>query len=159
MQEDETNKIMPKLAGEQYVQYHEIRRQINGFSWQIPSIAAIVIVLMLGFDPEKTAYWIKYPLTPAIGLIVIAMFMFVMLVNLIRNIAFLRNFEIILAQFENDYGEKVFAYAKDLDRNFRYWQRLRSSTVLGIFLVIMIVITFLGSCYFWIRCIMLMLGK
>ena len=136
---------------EQYIQYHEIRRQLNGFSWQIPSVAAVVLVLFLGLEPDKAAQWLSRPLLPALGLLAVGLFMAVMRINLVRNVAFLRNLERICSQMEREYGVEFHAYAKEFDRSLPAWRRVRSSTCLAAFLLIAMVGTLAGSAYFWVR--------
>lgn len=139
-----------EFVREQYIQYHETRRQLNGFSWQIPSVAAVVLVLFLGLDPDKASQWLTKPLMPALGLLAVGLFMAVMLVNHVRNIAFLRNFEKILSDLEMEYGVVLPAYAKSLSKKFRWWQRLKSSTCLALYLLIAMLGTLSASFYFGI---------
>ena len=142
---------------EQYTQYHEIRRQLNGFSWQIPSIAAVIIVLLLGLEPEKARQWLIYPIFPAIGLLFISMFVFVILVNHIRNITILRNFEVVLKELEETYGVAKSVYAAQISKNIslKWWQKGKSSVFLGYFLVCLMTTTFTGCLYLFYKAITL----
>ena len=140
---------------EQYSQYHEIRRQLNSFSWQIPSIAVLAIFFFLDIDPDSLNRWYNAPLIPAIGFLVVGMFLIVLLVFHIRNIAILRNFESVLAKMEIDYGAQLSVYAFQLGKQLKWWQRLKSSSLLGSFVFLLILIAFSGSVFFWIRLVRL----
>lgn len=134
---------------EQYAQYHQTRRQLNGFSWQLPSIAVLAILLFTGLDEAKLKLWSSNPEIPAIGFIAIAIFLFVLLVFHIRNITILRNFEKILSKMEVDYGTSIDVYADQLDSKIHWCQKIRSSKLLGLFIALLIVFSIIMSFYFW----------
>ena len=146
------NQPRTEFIKEQYIQYHEMRRQLNSFSWQIPSVAVVVIVLLLGIEPEKVvAKWATYPIIPAVGFLAAGLFICVMLVNLIRNTTILRNFEDLLIRMEREHGVELSAYAQQIDPLIPRWRRIRSSSLLMVFLACAAVAALAVSIRFWFR--------
>ena len=136
---------------EQYAQYHQTRRQLNGFSWQLPSIAVLAILFFPSFDEQKLKVWFSNPEIPAIGFLFLSMFLFVLLIFHIRNITILRNFEKILSEFEKEYGIPASAYANELEYNLKFWQKIRSSTLLGFFIGVLSCFSLVMSVYYFIK--------
>lgn len=136
---------------EQYAKYHQTRRQLNGFSWQLPSIAALAVLLFTGLDEKKLKLWSASPEIPATGFLVLSIFLSVLLVFHIRNITFLRNFERILTKMEQEYGVSIDVYAEQLDNTLPWWQRIRASVLLGLFIALLTIFSICMSIYFWVK--------
>ncbi len=133
---------------EQYAQYHQIRRQLNGFSWQIPSIAVFSTLLFTSLDEKKLELWTKNPEIPSIGFLILSIFLFVLLIFHIRNITILRNFENKLKIMENDFGISIDVYSKEIETTLHWWKKIKSSTLLGVFIAILTFFSFGMEFYF-----------
>ena len=143
-------KQRANFVREQYSQYHQIRRHVNTFSWQIPSIAILAIIFLVGLDKDRISFWIENPIYPAIGFLTISLFLIVLLVFHIRNIFFLRRFEKTLSEIEEKYGIKKLVYAHQLGRADTKWtERIKASTLLRYFLFILMTSSFIVSVYCW----------
>jgi len=128
------------LLKEQYVQYHEMLRQWNAFTWQIPSIFVAVLVLFFGLGPSNIADWQNTPLLPCLGSLFLSLFALVMLVFQRHNSIFLDNVQNILRKMEEDHGEMHDVYWMQIDPTKKWCQRIRSSFLLSCFLTICFVV-------------------
>lgn len=141
----------PKLPKEQYTQYHEMRRQYNAFSWQIPSaVAALIVLLFIASGPKKIDAWILRPLFPCVGFFMVSVFTLVMIINHGRNILFLRRIEDALIDMEQCHGRaySVYSHQMDTDLNISAYRKIKSSSWLGIFLLVVFVCSLLAFMFF-----------
>lgn len=119
---------------EQYAQYHQIRRQHNGFVLQVPSIVIVAVLLFLGLDPKNLDFWERYPLLAASSFFLLATFTTVMLVFHRRNKVFVENFERVLSGMEREFGKEYDVYSSHVDSTLTWYNRIRSSRAIEVFL-------------------------
>ncbi|MEE9555538.1 MAG: hypothetical protein V3W18_14725 [candidate division Zixibacteria bacterium] len=142
-----------ELMIEQYGRLHESRRQHMGFIWQIPSVVVGAVLLFIGLTPEEINIWNLHPYIPCLGSFVIMLFTFVMFIFHRRNVRFLKNFESVLSDIEQENGIYRPIYAGHADTKWRWFNRIRSSKCLEYFLLIIFLLSVFGFLiffYFWL---------
>lgn len=146
MNEDRKNIEFVK---EQYSQYYQMFRQHLVFSWQIPSFVIVALLFFLGLEYKNIQSWKRNPIFPAIGFLIIGLFLIVMFVHHRRNLFYANNYSKILAKMEEEWGFEVKVHHFQVEPLKKSWQRISSSLCLSIFLIILIVGSIITSiCYF-----------
>jgi hypothetical protein len=138
---------------EQYIQYHEIRRQLNAFSWQVPSLVILVMLYFFRVDAEKIEVWKSIPVISFLEFFILSLFILVMLVFHRRCLLHFRKHEENLAKMEKLYGISCKVYADQTDSSFKWFDRIRSSFLLTLFLVLLFLISISGCIFCFVKCL------
>lgn len=134
---------------EQYIQLNEHRRQVNSFSWQVPTIFFGALVLLLSLNSNSLKDWRDTPLLPAIGFLAITGFIIVMLSSHIRNQVVRAWLDDLIGRMESQHGKRPHDYGcSDEPPGRQPWELAHSSTVFTYFLIVLAVLTASASIYF-----------
>jgi len=143
-----------EFAKEQYVQYWEMKRMHLSFSWQIPALAIVAVLAIIGIDPEKIPKLGNIPLVSALIFLALGLFAITMFVHHCRNRLFASRYDKILAELEKRFGVEVKIHHFQLESDFRWWQRMSSSWALSTFLVLLSAGLLVASLYFFYKVIL-----
>lgn len=147
----EVDKNPSVFVIEQYKQLNEHRRQVNSFSWQVPTIAFAALLFALSLDSTTTDRWKNAPFIPAIGFSVICLFVVVLLLSHYRSKLTRQWLDELIGEMEKRHGYKPSQYGVPFGAGWNRLQRFSSSTALTIFLCLITLLTFSISIYFWVR--------
>lgn len=132
---------------EQYIQYFETYRQHITLSWQIPTLAIAVFVLVASFEPEKLVSPNKTSFMLPVSLLLLGLFMWLLAVHNIRNLLYIRYYAELLLKLENQYGVKLDALHIKMQPTFKWWQKISSGKFLSLFLFLFGIIAISLSIY------------
>lgn len=141
----------PDFVRVQYAQYWDMMRFHLSLSWQIPALAVVAVVALLGFDAEALTKWMDAPLVPAVALLLIGLFMVVMFVHHRRNLLFVRLYEETIAAIEKDYGVGSDLHHFQVQSDLNTWERLSSSSMLSALLLLLAAVSLGASIYFFVN--------
>lgn len=143
---------------EQYRHLNEHRRQVNSFSWQIPTIAFAALLFILNLSSLTIERWRNDPIAPALGFFIITFFMFVLRQSHNRHRLTRQWLDDLIAKMEERHGHRPNYYAVPdgpSELGLSWLQKRSSSKLLSRFISSVIVVTLLVDLYFWYRLIIL----
>lgn len=133
---------------EQFIQFNEHRRQVNSFSWQIPTVVFASLILILGLNADMFAKWNRTPYVPAIGFLLVSLFLVVIMSNHSRNRLTRQWLDNVIQEMERMHGNRPSQYGYKFGEGLSRVQSFSSSKVLSYFLWLLLLLNLGISLYY-----------
>jgi hypothetical protein len=139
---------------EQFIQFNEHRRQINSFSWEIPTAIFASLILIFGLNDEMFAKWRQTPYVPAIGFLLLSLFFVVIMTNHSRNRLTRQWLDNVIQEMERMHGNRPSQYGYKFGEGWSRIQGFSSSKVLSYFLWLLLLLNISIALYYWFMWLM-----
>jgi hypothetical protein len=133
---------------EQFIQFNEHRRQVNSFSWQIPTVVFASLVFILGLSPDVLTKWRQAPWIPTFGFLLISYFVLLIIIGHERNRLTRHWLDDVIQEMERMHGNRPSQYGYKFGEGLSRWQSFSSAKFLSYFLWVLLLVDIGFSLYY-----------